>query len=307
MEILTLDKNDVLIIEDSLATSILITEFLKKLGYKDIHICNTGKAGIQSFSDLVNQGKVPIVLLDFHLPDMNAKEVMSNIFTIQPNAKIIIETADAKNDEPIREAMRDGAYQYVEKPIRYENLKNIIKTLEEESEITEEKTGDKQKIDSFLHTSTRISSARLSEYSNIKMDKVLEYIKQLESEQKVVRIEKIKEISCNQCGSVRIAQNFKCPACHSSNFKQGKLIEHFKCGNVSIDESYKNNTCPKCSKEIKIIGVDYKAIENYYLCNDCNEKFPEPAQDFICVKCNNKFTLEKAKWITSDGFKPANL
>lgn len=133
------------------------------------------------------------------------------------------------------------------------------------------------------------------------------YLKQLESEHKVVRIEKLKEISCNQCGSVRIAQNFHCPACHSSNFKQGKLIEHFKCGNVSIDESYKNNICPKYSKEIKIIGVDYKAIENYYLCNDCNEKFLEPAQDFICVKCNNRFTLEKARWTTSDGFKPVNL
>ena len=66
-------KNEVLIIEDSLATSILMTEFLKKLGYDSIHTCNTGKAGIQLFSDLVNQGKIPIILLDFHLPYMNAK------------------------------------------------------------------------------------------------------------------------------------------------------------------------------------------------------------------------------------------
>jgi len=300
-------KNDVLIIEDSLATSILITEFLKKLGYGSIHTRNTGKAGIQLFSDLVNQGKIPIILLDFHLPDMNAKEVMSNIFTIKPDAKIIIETADAKNDEHIKDAMRDGAYQYVEKPIRYENLKNVIKTLEEEGKIIEQKPVDnEQKIESFLRSSTRISSARLSEYSNTKIEEVMEYLNKLELERKIVRIEKIKEISCGQCGSVRIAQNFFCPSCHSSNFKQGKLIEHFKCGNVSIDESYKNNTCPKCNKEIKIIGVDYKAIDNYYLCNDCKEKFPEPVQDYICVKCNNKFALEKAKWVTSEGFKSVN-
>lgn len=166
MEMLALGKNDILIIEDSLATSILMVEFLKKLGYKDIYTCNTGKAGIQLFSDLVNQGKSPTVLLDFHLPDLNAKDVMSNIFTIRPNAKIIIETADAKNDELIREAMRAGAFQYIEKPIRYENLKTVIKTLEEESKISEEKTIDgRQKIDSFLQTSTRIRSARLSEYS----------------------------------------------------------------------------------------------------------------------------------------------
>ena len=173
-------KNEVLIIEDSLATSILKTEFLKKQGYDSIHTCNTGKAGIQLFSDLINQGKTPIILLDFHLPDMNAKEVMSNIFTIKPDAKIIIETADAKNDEPIKDAMRHGAYQYVEKPIRYENLKNIIKTLEEEGKIIEGKPGGStQKIESFLRSSTRISSARLSEYSGIKIDEVLEHLKKI--------------------------------------------------------------------------------------------------------------------------------
>jgi response regulator of citrate/malate metabolism len=308
MQVLDSGKNEVLIIEDSLATSMLIGEFLKRLGYHAIYTCNTGKAGIQLFSDLVNQGKIPIILLDFHLPDMNAKEVMTNIFTIRPDAKIIIETADAKNDEPIKEAMRHRAYQYVEKPIRYENLKNVIKTLEEEREVIKEsQTNNRQKVELFLRTSTRISSARLSEYTNIKTEELMEHLNKLMSEHKVAPIEKIKEISCSQCSSVRIAQNFFCPACHSSNFKQGKLIEHFKCGNVSIDESYKNNICPKCKKEIKIIGVDYKAIDNYYLCNDCNEKFPEPTQDFICVRCNNRFTLDKAKWVTSEGFKPVNL
>lgn len=305
---MTGNKNDILIIEDSLATSILITEFLKKLGYDSIHTCNTGKAGIQLFSDLVTQGKIPIILLDFHLPDISAKEVMSNVFTIKPDAKIIIETADAKNDESIKDAMRDGAYQYIEKPIRFENLKNVVKTLEEEGKIIEENpTDNAQKIESVMRSSSRISSAMLSECTNIKISEVMEFMKKLELEKKIIRIENIKEISCGQCGSVRIAQNFFCPSCHSSNFKQGKLIEHFKCGNVSVDESYKNNTCPKCKKEIKIIGVDYKAIDNYYLCNDCNEKFPEPSQDYICVKCNNRFGLEKAKWVTSEGFKPVNL
>ncbi|MDE1725650.1 MAG: response regulator [Thaumarchaeota archaeon] len=297
-------KNSILIIEDSLAISMLIHEFLKKLDYHDVHTCNTGKAGIQSFSDLVNKGIVPVVFLDYHLPDMTANEIMSNILSIRPDTRIIIETADAKNEEQIKAALRDGAYQYVEKPIRYENLKNVIKTLEEEEPDIEKQTFDHgQKIESFLKMSTRISVMRLSEYSDTKVEVVKEYVKKLESEGRIQRIEDIKEITCNQCNSMRIAMNFYCPSCKSSNFKQGKLIEHFKCGNVSIDESYTNNTCPKCRKEIKILGVDYKAIDNYYICNDCGDKFPEPAHDYICVKCNNRFALDKAKWITSEGLK----
>ncbi len=297
-------KNSILLIEDSQATCMLINEFLKKLGYQDVYICNTGKAGIQSFSEMVNKGVTPVVFLDFHLPDMKAGEIMSNILNIKPDARIIIETADGKNEEQIKSALRDGAYQYVEKPIRFENLKSVIKTLEEEERVIEDGSVDSRKrIEYCLKSHTIISMTRLLEYSDTKIETVKDYLDDLKSQGKIKKIEDIKEISCNQCNSVRIALNFFCPSCKGSNFKQGKLIEHFKCGNVSIDESYKNNTCPKCRKEIKIIGVDYKAIDNYYLCNDCGDKFPEPSHDYICVRCNNRFSLDKARWITSEGLK----
>ncbi|MGI0006416.1 MAG: response regulator, partial [Nitrosotalea sp.] len=159
------DKNDVLIIEDSMATTILLRDFLKKLGYDNVKTCDTGKAGIQLFSDLENAGKQPIVLLDFHLPDMTANEIMTGIFSIRPNAKIILETADSKSDEQIKNALRGGAYLYIEKPIRYDNLNDVFETLEKEKDILEEKPSDDlEKIILQLKSSPRISFARLVEY-----------------------------------------------------------------------------------------------------------------------------------------------
>jgi CheY-like chemotaxis protein/DNA-directed RNA polymerase subunit RPC12/RpoP len=256
------------------------------------------------FSDLENAGKKPIVLLDFHLPDMNANEVMVSIFNIRPDAKIILETADSKSDEQIKDALRGGAYLYIEKPIRFENLKNIFETLEQERTILEEKPSDDlERITSHLKSSSRMSFARLSEYSGTENDLLKKYLLQLENEKIIMKISDIKEVSCNQCSSLKILPNFFCPACNSTNFIQGKLIEHFKCGNVSVEDSYKENKCPKCQKEIKILGVDYKSMDNYYICRDCGDKFPEPSQDYICVKCSNKFPLEKAKWVASHGYK----
>ncbi|MHB9160011.1 MAG: TackOD1 domain-containing metal-binding protein [Nitrosotalea sp.] len=301
-------KNDILIIEDSMAIALLLRDFLKKLGYENVTTADTGKAGIQSFSDLESAGKRPIVLLDFHLPDMNANEVMASIFSIRSDAKIILETADSKSDEPIKDALRGGAYLYIEKPIRYENLKNLFETLEKEQSILEETpSGDLERIILHLKSSSRISFARLAEYSKTENDLLEKYLLQLENEKKVIKISEMKEVSCPQCDSIRILPNFFCPACNGTNFVHGKLIEHFKCGNVSVEDSYKENKCPKCKKEIKILGVDYKSMDNYYICNDCGDKFSDPSQDYICVKCSNRFPLEKAKWVTSTGYKLTHL
>ena len=297
-------KKNILIIEDSLAVATLIQDFLKKLNYNDIEICTNGKTGIQVFEDLVNSNKMPVIILDYSLPDMNGNDIMSELFTISPNVKIIIESASEKTDESIKDVLRHGAYQYLEKPIRFENIKTTMEILEEEDKILESKPVDNAKeIDSFLKSSKWISLARISEYSGKKKEEILEYLKKLKEEEKIIQLENIKEISCNMCGSVKIGQNFHCSGCNSSNFKHGKLIEHFKCGNVSVEDSYKNDICPKCHKEIKIIGVDYKVIDNYYICSDCGEKFPEPIMDYVCIRCNNKFKLGQANWITSEGFR----
>ena len=304
----TSQKKSILIIEDSLAVATLIQDFLKKLGYQNIHLCDSGRTGIQVFEELVKAGNSPIVLLDYSLPDMNADAVMSEIFAMRPDTKVIIESANEKTEETIKNVLRYGAYEYLEKPIRFENLKNAMQILEEEDKILGNKPQDTNKqIGSLLNSAVQISLARISEYCNMKKEEALEYLKQLESDGKVVRLENIKEISCSMCGSVKVGQIFHCPSCNSPNFKHGKLIEHFKCGNVTLEESYTNNICPKCHKEIKTIGVDYKVLENYYICTDCGDKFAEPSQEYLCLHCNNKFKLDQAKWTTSEGFKAINL
>src|SRR5574337_1061424 len=169
-------KNDILIIEDSVAIVLLLKDFLKKLGYENVTTSDTGKSGIQAFSDLETAGKRPIVLLDFHLPDMDANEVMAGIFAIRPDAKIILETADSKSDEQIKNALRGGAYLYIEKPIRYENLKNVFETLEKEQSILEEKpSGDIERIILHLKSSSRISFARLAEYAKTENELLEKY------------------------------------------------------------------------------------------------------------------------------------
>jgi tRNA(Ile2) C34 agmatinyltransferase TiaS len=83
----------------------------------------------------------------------------------------------------------------------------------------------------------------------------------------------------------------------------GKLIEHYDCANVSEEHTYQNDKCPNCKKEIKALGVDYRVMQNYYICKDCKEFFPEISHEYLCLKCENRFKLEDARWQSSINYK----
>ncbi len=124
---------------------------------------------------------------------------------------------------------------------------------------------------------------------------------------KIIHIGDIKEIACNQCNSVGVSQIFFCPSCKNSDFKLGKLIEHYDCGNITEENTYANDKCPNCKKEIEALGVDYRVMKNHYICNDCKEFFPEISTAYLCLKCENKFKLEDAKWKSSHNYKVVNI
>ena len=305
-------EEDILIVEDSPAIGMLLKNYLGKLGYSKVHICDTGTSAITTFNDLVAQNKEPIVLLDFMLPDMDARSVLTQILEIKPDVKVILETASSKDEDSIKELIRLGVYHYLEKPIRFENLKEIMTLLQEEKLILaddstsqqSEETNDAYKlIDRQFNTYKRASISRLVDQSQLSEAEVTEYVKKLESTGNVVTLEKIRELCCNDCGSLKLAQLFQCPLCKSPKFEQTKLIEHFGCGNFSEASTYEDDKCPKCKKQIKALGVDYRILSNRYTCKNCNDIFQDIHTGSLCLKCNNTFSVEDGKWNESMEYK----
>jgi len=313
-------KGSVLIIEDSPAVGMLLAEFMRKLGYEDIKTAESGHAGISLFKEMVEKDVTPLIFLDYNLPDSTANSIMSQILPIKPFTKIIIETANGKEEDSIKEVIGLGAYHYLQKPIHFNEVEKIITILEEEESYLEKKSKqtelpkediiDEEKIiehiDFILKTTHQISLNKIIQILGFSNDFIETYLKKLEKEGKIVQLDNKKEIACNQCDSIRTSQVFYCPNCKGSNFKLGKLIEHYDCGNISEENTYQNDICPNCKKEIKALGVDYRVMQNHYTCNDCNEFFPEISTSYICLKCENKFKLEEARWKSSMNYKVVN-
>ena len=315
-------KDNVLIVEDSPAIGMLLKNYLEKLGYTQIYTCINGSAAIKIFKELVALEKHPIVLLDYMLPDMDARSILTQILEVQPIARVVLETATEKDDEGIKELIRLGIYQYLEKPIRFENLKFIFETIEKEQSFFEKESEqvkmlkeaaeeDQIKlydhIDFILNSAKQISLNFIEQLIGFSDKSIILRLNELEKQGKVIALGDKKEIACNQCDSVKTTQIFYCPSCKSSNFRLGKLVEHYDCGNISEESTYQNDKCPNCDKEIKALGVDYRLMQNHYICNNCSEFFPEISTYYLCLKCENKFKLEEGRWKSSKNFKVVNM
>jgi hypothetical protein len=105
-------------------------------------------------------------------------------------------------------------------------------------------------------------------------------------------------LSCPFCGSSNLKSKQGCPNCGSDKISRGRILEHFYCGNVKPEEEYIDNgkyICPKCKKEVKYLGTDYRSIGVKNYCFDCENIFDEPAPLRECMKCGKLFFENDAK------------
>jgi hypothetical protein len=95
---------------------------------------------------------------------------------------------------------------------------------------------------------------------------------------------------CASCGSGHLSYREICPSCDSANMKSEDLIHHFPCGFIGPISDFKNQidsvlNCPKCSKTLRHIGVDYDKPSIINHCHNCNEVFQDYVVKARCVKC----------------------
>ena len=128
-----------LIIEDSPASAMYLEDLLRKLGYQNIHICNDGKTGIKKFKELSDLKRLPLVFLDYFLPDIDAVSLFEQIQKIQIEVKVIIVTVAEKLQDGIAYLTSHGAYHYLQKPLNIEEFKEVMETFEKEQAILKQK------------------------------------------------------------------------------------------------------------------------------------------------------------------------
>ncbi|MEA1847491.1 MULTISPECIES: hypothetical protein [Chryseobacterium] len=100
---------------------------------------------------------------------------------------------------------------------------------------------------------------------------------------------------CKKCYSGFLNYREECPKCKQHNLQVRVLIHHFRCAYVATEQSFwqgEKMICPKCSMELKNLGVDYdKPGKVFYCLNDlCKHEFQKPLIGVHCINCKTEQT-----------------
>jgi DNA-binding NtrC family response regulator len=106
----------ILIVDDEKLVRWALNQKCAEFGYQCIEAEN-GQAGLQA----LQTESVDAVLLDVHLPDMSGIQVLEKLKQAGETRSIIMMTADPQLDD-VKAALRLGAYDFVSKPINFDEL-----------------------------------------------------------------------------------------------------------------------------------------------------------------------------------------
>jgi CheY-like chemotaxis protein len=110
--------------------------------------------------------------------------------------------------------------------------------------------------------------------------------------------EDFEKLLQSPAGSFQLVPIERCPQCDSSQLARGQLIEHFNCGHIGLEEDFlkgSSQVCPKCKRELKLIGTDYRKPGMRYVCGHCHGVFPAPVIKCRCLKTGEVFRLEELR------------
>ncbi|WP_404319753.1 response regulator transcription factor [Malaciobacter canalis] len=110
----------VLIVEDDEMTAHVIHQSLN-FYCKKVDIANNGIEGFE----LYEKNKPDVVIADINMPEMSGLEMAEALHEICPHLPIIIMTS-YDSSENMLESINQGAYSYLRKPIRIEELQTAL-------------------------------------------------------------------------------------------------------------------------------------------------------------------------------------
>jgi len=116
----------ILVCDDSIVSRRKLKDYILTLGCTEVLEAANGQEAIE----LYNTSKPDLVFMDIVMPKMDGIESVKEIVESYPEAKVVM-ASSVGTMASLRDAIKAGAYDFLQKPLDTEQVKKIIVSLAE--------------------------------------------------------------------------------------------------------------------------------------------------------------------------------
>lgn len=126
------DQINILVVDDDDSGRDALTMLLRSAGYR-VTSAATGESAL----DLISRERYQVIVSDLFLPDKSGFDILQKVQKDSPATEVIVVTGHASAQTAVR-AMKEGANDYITKPIDFDELKIVVaKALEKQKLVSE--------------------------------------------------------------------------------------------------------------------------------------------------------------------------
>jgi len=130
----------ILVIDDENSIRSTLKEILEYESY-EVDLAASGQEGLNLFTEK----KHDIILCDIKMPEMDGLEVLGKLFDISPDAQVIMISGHGNIDTAVT-AIKQGAYDFIEKPLDLNRLLITIRNAEDKTTLLNETRTLKKRV-----------------------------------------------------------------------------------------------------------------------------------------------------------------
>jgi len=149
-------KLQLLIVDDEQSIRRLCTTVGQGMGY----VCSEAESA-EAALERIETAPADIILTDLKLPNLCGTDLLRKAKELLPRSEVAIMTGHGSIESAV-DAMRHGAYDYIEKPFRVEKLRQLLQRMAEkvrlvtENQFLRERVETETSLDGIIGSSTKI-------------------------------------------------------------------------------------------------------------------------------------------------------
>jgi DNA-binding NtrC family response regulator len=132
-----------LIVDDELVVRDSLSKWFRQDGY----FVETAEDAAHALK-LMNEGPWDVTLLDIKMPGMSGLELLKRLREIDPAATVIMFTAFASVESAVQ-ALKDGAFDYVTKPVDPDHLSHMLQNALRQKKLADENANLQEQLSSI--------------------------------------------------------------------------------------------------------------------------------------------------------------